>query len=301
MGLFGYNQKDYAKNTELFKSRIYDLMERSANQFGVGQVLNNAMLQLERLPYPQKGKGKDIENIDARINGILNIMMDDIQHKRFAYFSEHASMLISAVVDSRQYGKELYTPEELDAQEKMAQCKGEIFDALDKKGQLAAEKQKLVEKGKKLSGPTQQAEMAKLNMSFNLLSREEQTLDQTVAMFTKRHNSFVEIVNARKVGREVHKLQSAKLPSLKDFTKEMAEINKAIAIETQIDEDITETAKQGMAGINETLGGGAPANDAFYSIVAASKAQDASEAVDNAQVDSSSGMNPEFLKMLNKD
>ena len=32
MGLFGYNQKDYAKNTELFKSRIYDLMERSANQ-----------------------------------------------------------------------------------------------------------------------------------------------------------------------------------------------------------------------------------------------------------------------------
>ena len=287
MGLFGYNQKDYAKNTELFKSRIYDLMERSANQFGVGQVLNNAMLQLERLPYPQKGKGKDIENIDARINGILNIMMDDIQHKRFAYFSEHASMLISAVVDSRQYGKELYTPEEL--------------DALDKKGQLAAEKQKLVEKGKNLSGPTQQAEMAKLNMSFNLLSREEQTLDQTVAMFTKRHNSFVEIVNARKVGREVHKLQSAKLPSLKDFTKEMAEINKAIAIETQIDEDITETAKQGMAGINETLGGGAPANDAFYSIVADSKAQDASEAVDNAQVDSSSGMNPEFLKMLNKD
>ena len=171
MGLFGYNQKDYAKNTAAFKTQIVSLMEKLSGEFGVGKILDAARSSLDFYRYPNKANGKELEAVDKRIQSLIDSLFRDVQQKNPAMASEHAKMLLSAVEDSRQYGKEAFNAEDLKAAEQLAVYRGRIFNDLNKKGEIEKQKAKLIEQAKRASS---QAE----NFIVKIHYEQEMTLKQ---------------------------------------------------------------------------------------------------------------------------
>ena len=164
MGLFGYNQKEYAKNTAAFKTQIVSLMEKLSGEFGVGKILDAARSSLDFYRYPNKANGKELEAVDKRIQSLIDSLFRDVQQKNPAMASEHAKMLLSAVEDSRQYGKEAFNAEDLKAAEQLAVYRGRIFNDLNKKGEIEKQKAKLIEQAKRASS---QSEQMKIKLLFD--------------------------------------------------------------------------------------------------------------------------------------
>ena len=298
MGLFGYNEKDFAKSTADYKARLEQMMYKTGNQLGIGKLLNTILVTLDNTPYPNKAKSKDIESIDKRIGELLNTMLRDIQDGKPAKLSEHAKMLLSAVVDSRQYGSERYTPEELKAQHQMAECQGTIYDILDNKGKIAAQKEELIKRASKLSGPTQKAEQSKLGMQFNALDRQEKEYDKQATLLQNRYNSLVDIVNARQTSGVINVVKTDLAVNVQDYAK-MRE-QEALEIEkiTMQDEEISSITVESDSSAASAFGTISTSN-AFDSLVESQRASDIQNSVDGASVSGVTESADPFLSALN--
>lgn len=163
MGLFShkYGEKDYIKNAQLFGSQIEELSELINEDVDFKRKLNaidvekaNDSIALSELAglIPEEAEGtsnkklmkivdtlndsqrtfkkkadmQQLEKLDARIERLLDSMRDDIQEGKALRYCEHVEMLRQAVRTARKYCRDNFTPEELDCQEKMAICRGQI-------------------------------------------------------------------------------------------------------------------------------------------------------------------------------
>lgn len=304
MGLFGYGKGDYDKNTAVFKNRVNGLMMELSrfgeNEFGLSGVLVAIMGNLDKTPYV-KAKGKEQEAIDARINKVLDSLQKDLQKKNAASFSEHARMLASAVDDSRRYGQESFTAEELEAQEGMANCKGQIGDALDQKSVIEKQKEALLKRAKKLLADGKKAEAQKLNIEYNACVQNEKIAEKKITAFSAQYNAFLKIAGARANGKLADELDANKLinGSLADFDKELRAMNmkleKSLNNIKEVD-DIVNNYETDTTDMFAGLDSGASIID----LAENDMAMDMGKSVANASVDVADDDQDEFMRMLNE-
>ena len=130
-GIFGYNEQTYSKNAARFNQRleyIYSLLAEdrmtgkmglSENAPSVGVAINTLMMKIGTYGF-QKGSGKDLEGIDARIDEMLDEVERDIQDGSIDSLIYHVTLLQELVHDERRQGKAKYTAEELTAMKKLS-------------------------------------------------------------------------------------------------------------------------------------------------------------------------------------
>lgn len=284
MGFFSY-QKDFAKNTEKFKTKVQDLMFKTGDVFGVGKLLNAVIYKLDEVGYPKDAKSKDIEAIDKRIDELLGLMTTDVQKKQNSKLSEHARMLISAIEDSRQYGKERYSEKALKSQYQMADCQGAIYDLLDNKGKISSQKEEILKRASKLSGPTAKAEQQKLGVQYNALDRQEKESEKQVNLLINRYNSLVQIVNAESTSVTIQALKTELAVDVGSYEKmimqQNADIEQQIAIDGDID-DITKEADKVASQAFSNMQTGS----SFDDLVEARKSSDLQNSLDNSSYES---------------
>ena len=304
MGLFGYGKGDYDKNTAIFKNRLnglmMDLSRFGSGEYGLSGVLTELMMTLERTSYP-KGKSKDQEAIDARISKLIDSLQTDLQKKNAASFSEHASMLADAVGDSRKFAKERYTPDELLAQEGMANCKGQIGDAITQKAAIEEKKQALLSKAKKLIAEGKQAEAQRLNIEYNACIQNEKVVDKRITAFSAQYNAFLKVSGARENGKLADELDANKLinGSLADFDKELRQNNmkleKSLTRITDV-ESIVDTYETDVTDAFSGLNTGAN----IFDLAEKALANDMAKTVQDTPVNvSEESIEDDFMKALN--
>lgn len=304
MGLFGYGKGDYEKNTTAFKNRVngllMDLSRFGEQEFGISGVLFGIMNNLDKITYP-KGKGKEQEAVDARISKLIDSMQQDLQKKNAASFSEHARMLADAIDNSRRYGKEADTPEQIQAQEGMANCKGQIGDAINEKAIIERKKEELLKRAKKLLSEGKQAEAQKLNIEYNACVQNEKIADKKITAFSAQYNAFLKIASARANGILADQLDANKLinGSLADFDKELRTANmkleKALGNIKEVGNIVDNYETDAMDSM-QGLDMGANLMDLAENSIA----NDMKNSVSDANVDvSATDEADDFMKMLN--
>lgn len=265
MGLFGYNEKDYRKNTEIFKSRLESLMNntqgRGVSNFGVGKTIAALMIQLDTLPYAKSGK--EMQAVDQRIDAMISAMEQDAMKKRMSSVLMRADSLAREIDESRRFGKNAFTADERQAEDTRADSLGHIHDALNRQEIVDARKKELIEMAAKASDAQQQ----KYRLEYNALDRESKQIAQTVTMWTSRYNTALEVISARATAGQIGELEAAQVCDLKSFEKEMAEASRRLEKQITLDSDITGVATEATSGFDQILGGASMASNGFDAAV----------------------------------
>ena len=265
MGLFGYNEKDYRKNTDLFKSRLENLMmntmERGVSNAGVGKCISNLMIMLDKLPY-NKG-GKELQKVDQEIDKIITAMENDAMKKRMSGVLMRADLLHRELDESRRFGKNAFTDAERQAEGTRADALGHIHDALNRQGEVEKRKKQLIEAAANASESQQQ----KYRLEYNTLDMESKQLSQTVTMWTSRYNAATKVISARANAGQIGELEAAQVCDIKEFEKEMAQATKKLELQIEKDTGLGDIADGFTSGMDEILGNSVTHSSGFDAAV----------------------------------
>lgn len=254
MGLFGYNEKDYNKNSELFKSRLQNIMEnvmdRGLNSLGVGKCITNLMFLIDRIKYC---KGKDLQRVDQEIDKLITAMEGDAMKKRISSILMRADLLCRELDESRRFGRNAFTDAERQAENARADSLGHIHDALNELDAIAKKQKQLIDAAAGASDSQQQ----KYELEYNMLEQKKNSLNQTVKMWTSRYNTATEVIAARETAGQIGELEATQVGDLKSFEKEMAQASQRLEKQIAIDGAFDEAASGATNSFNEILGTGA--------------------------------------------
>lgn len=228
MGLFGYNQKDFAKNTDAFQSKIDDLRQLilesgSRKYFGVGKVLDLASRLLGEIPFPKNANGKELQAVDERIFGLLSTLMDDIQNDSPVLVMAHAKMLNDALMKSRKFGKERLSAKELEAEKIVAETLAQMKDYMRAKGELTHRMKEIERESERLD--EDDPEFDELDQEYTDLEKEVKQIERSIEVCRRRHDVNIDIINMRKDGQVYDKLPP-QLASEADIDREIAKVNE---------------------------------------------------------------------------
>ncbi|MBE6555149.1 MAG: hypothetical protein E7663_02785 [Ruminococcaceae bacterium] len=255
MGLFGYNAKDYAKNTEIMKQKIQDLWQRAMQYPGVGTALNTAMIKMQE--FPKGADGKQLEQIDARIFKLIDQMMTDVQQESAGKLSAHANMLMAAVTKSRNYGKEAYPPEQLKAQEMMAECNANIEENLTQKEKIAKEMEAIINRAKKIQAENpNSAELQRLQLKYAQFNKEKDRIEQNLQLWVKQYNNTVRQLKVMEDGSVYDEISATNLQTPAQFAHMVEQVsvklNKIVEDQTAIDDIASGYEEEKSAGVRST-------------------------------------------------
>lgn len=253
-GLGGYNEKTFVKNTDNYKNRLYDMMMETMGYEGVGKVLNTAMMALTKIDSMPKGADKKVvEAIDARIEKLLNQLNDDLQQKSQAKLSAHANMLLSAIADSRNYGKEKSSPQVLDAEEKMAETYANIDNILQQKDAIQQQMDEIYRKCQKVDESS--SEFQRLEFQYSQLETQMQTLDVNLQLFKTQYDNCASILNVFHDGEVYATLDNLDVMKPAEFSK-LADMNsRRLADRVSKQEAIINIGKEYQDSKRDAVGG----------------------------------------------
>ena len=296
MGLFGYNEKDYAKNTEIFKNRldsiVHNVHSMGINATGVGKTITNIIMTLECI---KAQKGKDAEAVDVYINKIIDEMESDARHGNSASIVERARNLYDEINQSRRFGKSAFTTEERQAYNTRATAMGEIKNSLVRLGEIEKEKEKLLDAGAKTQSA---AERQQLGLEYNMLVVEEKSLNQQKEAWTSRANTAAEVINARKTAMSVKKLSATQVGDLRSFEKEMAVAAQELTKQIEIDQGFSAATKGLDSAFGEVMNG-VNTNNSFESLVEDKKRQNLMNDMGDMPAGSATVSDDPFTQALN--
>lgn len=124
MGLFGYDQKTFKKNTEKFKGRLEALIEKDEKS---ADLIRRIIGLLDSGSYPSDADGERMQEIDNRIEELIDKIVENFDSESMILADEHLKMLLNEVRDSRAAGKELYSQEKLERWEVKATLLNTIY------------------------------------------------------------------------------------------------------------------------------------------------------------------------------
>lgn len=194
-GFGGYSEKTYTKNTEDYKNRLYNMMMETMGYDGVGKVLNAAMMALSKNSgFPRGADKKAVEAIDARIERLLGQLNEDLQQKSQAKLAAHAGMILSAISDARNFGKDLRDPQQIDAEEKMVETYARIEDILRRKEAIQQQMDEIYRKCQKLDENS--AEFQMLEIQYTKCEQDIEELDVNLQLYKSQYENCAAILNA---------------------------------------------------------------------------------------------------------
>lgn len=157
MGLFGYSEKDYMKNTAVFKGKINNIIldvgsrRDLATDAMVGNALSAILLTLgyqER--FPKQGDKKVLKQVDDRVDGIISQMYAALQKDDIASLNTHVGRLKTTVELYRKYGAEMPDARELDAQDKLCEVQAMMNSILTKRIEVKKQMDEIEKKSDKI-------------------------------------------------------------------------------------------------------------------------------------------------------
>lgn len=266
MGFFGYNEKDYAKSTAALSSRIEKLNELVAlNYPEAGVRLTKALIKMQGCPRPENTTKKQMAEIDARIGSLIDQMMTDAQQEKRGKLMGHADMLMSALVKSRAWGKEAYPPQQLKAQELIAECNSNIEESLVQKDRLTREMNIIVERGKKLRAEDpNSSELQRLQLQYASKNNELKNVDQNMQLWVKQYNNTVKQLQVMQDGEVYKEIEATHLQSPAEFAKQVESVSQQLAMVVGVQTAIVDIATEYDEMKNDSVSGTATTDDGGF-------------------------------------
>ncbi len=300
MGLFGYNQTDYAKNSAKFNDKLMRILEiASVNKMGTdaNSIINAIMMNIDRdTSYPKGAKGKDVEAIDARIDGLLDEMSKDVQKASLARLCSHATMALNAVTRARRFGMEYLTPQEIKAEQVMGECKALIRDALKEKGAIVEKQEALMKKSERL--PDGHPDLEILAEDWEDLEHEKKSLEANIEVYRNRHDANLAVIDVDKRSA-AYKALPEKIVDVKEFDKMASDLMRVAVDEANYVDTIVEKSEDALKDVDGGRRSSNAGRSAFHSIRAARQENAMENDIENATVEKSnfSANNPFASKL----
>jgi hypothetical protein len=277
MGLFGYNQKTYQKNTAAFKDDILALMNKCTDRQS-GRLLNQILMALDDNEFPENANKKEIAAVDERIEKLIATMKMECTAGKYYLMSAHASMLFDAINSSRALGKEVFSEKELTAQEGIVGARSALRETIARKAEVAALKESILSKAKTTEDKVL---LANYEIDYNDLDAEEETLEEQFEMITEEYNSYVDVVNARKVGVTATAINARSIITPAQFERELAEIDSKTERAMETAREISGAAHRSKEERRERLGKG-ERRSTFSENLEYAKSEDARKAAEES-------------------
>lgn len=137
MNLFSYERK-FKANTNQFKSDINDFIAtlHGKRNYGTIALLNKLLSSLDEIACPRKADKKKQAAVDERIDDLIKEMRRLCRTGKFVEFAKYVELLDEAINDSRRYGEEAYTEEQIKLKKVLASIMGTIEDNLNEQGKI---------------------------------------------------------------------------------------------------------------------------------------------------------------------
>lgn len=218
MGLFGYNEKDYRKNTEVFKGQLSNLQQnlflRGIRSPEAGQMISKLIITMDQFDFPKGKNSKDQDAIDKRMADIISKMEADAVSKDTPKLILHANMLLEAI-DNRGLGIQTKTAQDYAKEEIMTDLLGQI--QLINKNKLARQKRKeeIMREADRLEALGME-ENPDLEIEFNNLTMDDESDDMLLHSYREQYNQNYEILKREKQSTHFEKLANGNFDVMTD-------------------------------------------------------------------------------------
>ena len=310
MALFGYNEKDYNKNTQIFTDKLeairQNLRSRGVSSPAVSSAISSMVNALGHFEYTKDGDSKQKKEVDAYIASLLDKLTSTAQQKNTAKLVLQLNTLNDVVTDCRSMGKFDRSPEDLKSREILDECLGELNQVGVDKAEIAQRKQAILEECKQLDAMGRTTEIAPLKNEYIRLESREKAI-------ARKENEL----------NKTYKYNCDALANVEDagFYNELGKGNFIAVGPQQLEKTINKITQsieinnskldQGNDILNnfdnlykENYAGADVATSSFDAAFAQAKAQDAMNDVSNSPFtasapEQSSSFDDEFKKLLN--
>lgn len=188
MGLFGYNKRDFEKNTQKFKDHI----NKIAQLCSVGSIDKTGELQkllvkssaiLERGTY-QDGS-REYQKIDEEIDELLGLIENAVSSQEWHLASSVASFLFETIDLCRAYGKICDTDKERKIKRVNAELLGKIGDLNEKKNEITSRQRKVASYAASLPHESRE----KYCLEYSSLENEKKAITELVERYISMYNT----------------------------------------------------------------------------------------------------------------
>jgi hypothetical protein len=219
MGLFGYNKRDFEKNTETFKSRLEEIMKSTDEisnlaKYGFYRSLADCKRMLDEFRYNENGK--DYKTIDKEINNIFGNIEEALAKKNWCYASGHMELLRDEIDYSRRYGKNVFSDAERKAKWRKTVIFAKITEITDRKEAIANQEREIFQNASKSSVE----EMEKYKSEYDALCSEKEILTEELKQCEELYKAQVSYMNAMENQKFFSDLDPVKLFGTKEYAVE---------------------------------------------------------------------------------
>ena len=220
MGLFGYNKRDFEKNTEKFKKRIENIMTLGPylgekNRLLI-KLLNGCVKDLTIITYNEHGS--DYEVIDKEINNILGNIEEALSKKEGGSAVGYAELLWDEIDCCRRYGKNAFSDTDRKAKLRKTVIISKLSDISQKREAISNQKEEIFKIALKSSD-----EMNKrYEVEYDALCREEENLSEQFRQcqeLYKTHIAYMNAIESKKLADEIN--PDVLFGKVEDFRKEL--------------------------------------------------------------------------------
>jgi tagatose-1,6-bisphosphate aldolase len=199
MGLFGYNKRDFEKNTEKFKKKIeniatlvsdltYNFMGKKRGS--LMKYLSMCMEDLTIITYNEYGS--DYKMIDKEINNILGNIEEALSKKEGGSAVGYAELLRDEISCCRRYGKNVFSDSDRKNKLRKIEIIFRLSDIAEKREAIANRKNEIIELALKSS-----EEMTKkYKVEYDALCSEEENLSEQFRQYQELYKTHIAYMNA---------------------------------------------------------------------------------------------------------
>ena len=203
MGLFGYNERDFEKNTEKFKKKINKIAANSSyNSEGSSEITESVTLQsarydflkimlavitvLDGLTYNEQAK--DYAFIDGEINKILNKIEKSVSKKQWNTAFAFCVLLYDEVDSCRKFGKNIYSKEKRKNKLQLAEIQAQIKNVINKMELVTARMDNIIDEENVISKDADARK--KYELEFNSLQANFKELERELKHYEAMYESI---------------------------------------------------------------------------------------------------------------
>lgn len=219
MGLFGYNRRDFEKNTQSFKQRIKAMLEafivKQAALPGGGDDFEKTsiyrmfikFLSLVEVLFDNQSyrfDSREYKFIDSEIDKRLVAMENDIENNRMESLLVRMLFLIEETYAGRECGRNVLTSEEREAELVMAESLEKHSDGILREEKNAKRRREIITEAMKVD----EKERGKLRPLYNELANEMKILENEIKSYKDNFIKARKIIKSRELSSELDKLST---------------------------------------------------------------------------------------------
>ena len=221
MGLFGYNKRDFEKNTEKFRLRINNIVANSIGDSSACHDFKKKMVSISVMleGYTYNEYSKDYSFIDGEITKILDKIEGIVSKKEWNAAKAISELLYEDVDSCRRLGKNIFSEEKRKNKFQLAVISGKIQDTLDKMRDISMHMEKIV---KDALATSKNDIRQKYEVEYNALNAQLEELDKKIDHYETTYKSILIYDNALEIKKFYREFDdNNRKEKLKQFVEEI--------------------------------------------------------------------------------